>query len=116
MKQKTVVWLTVLITVAVLLFFVAGWRIVDAFHPVKSSARAVVPGMTRTAVVKSLGAMYDHYPRGQDTSVDQIISTMDGGERVELTCCWKIAGTWERFWVGFDSADVVVETLFESDE
>ena len=71
--------------------------------------------MTRSEVVKTLGAMYDDYQRGTYDSVDDVIAKMENPDEVVYACNWKTAESGERFWIGFDADEVAVGIHWENE-
>ena len=96
------------------LLLAAGVHFAEPLHADRVAVLAVKPGMTRRQVVGSLGALYDGAAPGQYDSCDAAISRMKNGGSVTYIAHWRIAYSWDRFWVGFDVNEVVVGTYLES--
>ena len=80
----------------------------------RDMALRVQPKMSENQVVDALGVMYDNSKRGEYKEVDTVISRMNDNEAITYVCCWRIAYSWDRCWVGFDDRKTVVATYLEA--
>ena len=112
-EKRPRLWL--LVGAPILLCFAAlgfgTWLTDPMIHASREDTFAIRQGMLRTDVTELLGVMYDDYPVGKFPGVDVIADKMHDGTSVATICCWRVARSRDRFWVGFDAKGAVVDTM-----
>lgn len=101
------------IVVTSMLFAGGAWY-AETHSANRRATSLVQPGMTKQQVVSSLGVMYDDSKQGEYTKVDAVIANMDGNATIDRVCGWRVAFSFDRFWVGFDTNEKVVATYLET--
>lgn len=93
---------------------VGGCWYAETFSANRTATLLVLPKMTKSQVVDTLGVMYDEAKLGEYADVDAVIALMKNNETINRVCYWRIAYSTDRFWVGFDEDENVIATYLET--